>query len=293
MNKFIKILLISSAAFSLFSGPNEDLLDAAKAGDSAGVEAAIAAGANIDAADIGYTALIVAAQNGHIDIVRLLLDKGAGINAVDIDGRTALILAVLNGRLDIVKLLLNRGANIDVSRIGRTALIVARRLGYTEIVKIFEEASKIKQLVDNTIQDYSSSHKKFIEKIKDLNIDSYEFNLILNQLINKISNLNSDAEMPNIRKMLIALAKIMAIEFARYFGFEIESQGIELPQELVINYLLLQFLKERLSPKNLQIKIPMAYGGSENFLQLVAHEYGELERKVTKIREKRESKIVN
>ena len=44
MNKFLKILLVSSVAFSLFSGPNEDLLIAAKAGNFAVVEAAIRAG---------------------------------------------------------------------------------------------------------------------------------------------------------------------------------------------------------------------------------------------------------
>src|SRR3990167_10679708 len=84
MNKVLKILLISSVTFSLFSGPNEDLLDAAKSGNSVGVEAAIAAGADINTNIYGTAALIVAAINGHTDIVRLLLDKGADINATDV-----------------------------------------------------------------------------------------------------------------------------------------------------------------------------------------------------------------
>ena len=286
MEKILKILLISFVTFSLFSGLNEDLLAAAKAGYSAGVETAIAAGADINTIDFcGRTALIMAVALGYTNTVRLLLDRSADINHVDINENTALMFAAESGLADTVRLLLKMDAHIDhVNQHGNTALILARREGHAEIIKILEEASKIKQLVDNAIQGDLSSHQKFIKKI---NIDSHEFNLILNRLINKINTKNSYAEMSNIRKMLIGIAKSMAIEFAKHFGFRIKSQDIELPQELVIEYLLSQFLKERLSPINLQIKIPMAYGGSENFLQLVAHEYGELEKKVAKIKEKR------
>src|SRR3990167_7434618 len=286
MEKILKILLISFVTFSLFSGLNEDLLAAAKAGYSAGVETAIAAGADINTIDFcGRTALIMAVALGYTNTVRLLLDRSADINHVDINENTALMFAAESGLADTVRLLLKMDAHIDhVNQHGNTALILALREGHAEIIKILEEASKIKQLVDNAIQGDLSSHQKFIKKI---NIDSHEFNLILNRLINKINTKNSYAEMSNIRKMLIGIAKSMAIEFAKHFGFRIKSQDIELPQELVIEYLLSQFLKERLSPINLQIKIPMAYGGSENFLQLVAHEYGELEKKVAKIKEKR------
>src|SRR3990167_1684038 len=245
MNKFFKILLISSVTFSLFSGPNEDLLAAAENGDSAGVEAAITAGADINDTDVykptalmgaameahtdvvrlllgrgayidanvnGRVVLIEAIQKGHIDIVRLLIDRSANVNEVNFIGITALMRAVDSGHTDTVRLLLDKGANIDhVSLIGDTALSLARLEGHTEIVKILQETLEIKQLVDNAIQGDSSAHQELIEKIKGLNIDSYEFNLILNHLINKIITKNSDVEMPNIRKMLITLVKIMAI----------------------------------------------------------------------------------
>src|SRR3990167_6042167 len=130
MEKILKILLISFVTFSLFSGLNEDLLAAAKAGYSAGVETAIAAGADINTIDFcGRTALIMAVALGYTNTVRLLLDRSADINHVDINENTALILA--------------------------------RREGHAEIIKILEEASKIKQLVDNAIQGDLSSHQKF------------------------------------------------------------------------------------------------------------------------------------
>src|SRR3990167_4987944 len=147
MNKFLKTLLISSVTFSLFSGLDEDLLAAAGAGDSVAVESAIA--------------------------------LGADVNAMYDDGNTALIWAAEDGRIDIVRLLLNRGADIDlVNEDGNTVLNFARQRNHTEIIKILEEASRIKQLIDLTIQDDSSSCQKFVKKIKNLEIDSHEFNLI-------------------------------------------------------------------------------------------------------------------
>ena len=46
-------------------------------------------------------------------MVRLLLDKGAYINAKDSYERTALHLAAFDGHKDIVQLLLDRGADVN------------------------------------------------------------------------------------------------------------------------------------------------------------------------------------
>ena len=64
----------------------------------------------------GFTPLILAAFNGHLKIVRLLLDNGSKIDMKDIGGDTALISACSAGHEDIVKLLIYNGA--DVNAIG-------------------------------------------------------------------------------------------------------------------------------------------------------------------------------
>ena len=46
-----------------------------------------------------------AAEKGHIEIVKLLLDHGADINAKDKDGKTALDLARENNKEKIVEYL--------------------------------------------------------------------------------------------------------------------------------------------------------------------------------------------
>lgn len=54
-------------------------------------------------------------SHGHRDTVKLLLEVGADINAVDIDGWTPLMFAVRDGTLDIVRLLIQSGANTDIT----------------------------------------------------------------------------------------------------------------------------------------------------------------------------------
>ena len=51
-----------------------------------------------------------ASSGGLIDVVKLLLDHGAQINAKSDDGTTALKLATNNGKTDVAALLRERGA---------------------------------------------------------------------------------------------------------------------------------------------------------------------------------------
>lgn len=75
-----------------FSDQDEQLFRAARHGDRAAVEQALATGASLEhSAPIDHkTALFRAAVFGHADVVRLLLERGADPNAVGFDGRSAL-----------------------------------------------------------------------------------------------------------------------------------------------------------------------------------------------------------
>ena len=72
----------------------------------------IAHGADVNAkGDTGYTPLHVAAGLGQEDMVKLLLDNGADINAMDVRG-TPLQAAVLQGHEEVVALLIERKAKL-------------------------------------------------------------------------------------------------------------------------------------------------------------------------------------
>jgi ankyrin repeat protein len=65
-----------------------------------------------------HRALVLAAQQGHVDIVRLLLDAGEDPNRYNPPGNhghsTPLHQAVLSGREEVVQLLVTRGARLDI-----------------------------------------------------------------------------------------------------------------------------------------------------------------------------------
>ena len=80
----------------------------------------------------GQTALMWAAAEGHADVVALLIEAGANVDAVDEKGANALILATLNGHLGIAGLLLEAGAAPNIAdTYGRTVLFVATDLNTT------------------------------------------------------------------------------------------------------------------------------------------------------------------
>jgi hypothetical protein len=84
-------------------------------------------GAEVDARDeSGKTALMWAAFNDHADIMRLLLDKGAQVDALADSGRTALMMAADLGSKKAIALLLARKANVNLkNKEGKTALALA------------------------------------------------------------------------------------------------------------------------------------------------------------------------
>ena len=57
--------------------------------------------------------LLVAAENGRIEEIKVLLEAGADVNAKDIGGWSALQWASAMGHVETARLLLDHGANVN------------------------------------------------------------------------------------------------------------------------------------------------------------------------------------
>jgi hypothetical protein len=95
----------------------------------------------------GGTALIPAAERGHVEVVRWLLENTkVNVNHVNRLGWTALMEAIVLSdgaarHQEIVATLIRHGADVDIpDRDGRTPLYHARQRGYTKIQALLEAA---------------------------------------------------------------------------------------------------------------------------------------------------------
>ncbi len=86
------------------------------------------------------TALHLAAVHGRVKVVKLLLERGAEVNAKQKSELTALHLASLNGHTEVVKLLLERDAEVNAKQeSGITPLHYSIGEGYIEVATLLVE----------------------------------------------------------------------------------------------------------------------------------------------------------
>ena len=123
----------------------EDLMLAAEAGDLEAIRLFREAGQDLNAADAeGNTALMRAAAGGRIELVDILLAAGGDPRAANGKGRTPLMFAAEKGRVEILRTLLTRGADVAAADPeGWSALKLAAYEGHGDAVGLL--ASRVEQ----------------------------------------------------------------------------------------------------------------------------------------------------
>ena len=153
--KFATFLFLILFALSNANAGNlkldAELLQACKRGDTKRVETLLKEGANPNAKDsFGSTCLMIAAANGYVDVLKLLILHGANINETyngkglaGLEGETALHYAIEGYSWDRNKnkekcaiYLVNHGIDLDKrDELGLTYLMLASREGMANLVK--------------------------------------------------------------------------------------------------------------------------------------------------------------
>ena len=108
----------------------------------------VEAGASLESAPGYYTALAYAAYQGHLRIVRYLIERGARVDADAEDGiayvNTPLMMAAIQGHRDTAMWLLRAGAN-PRTRIqqGHTAFELAQKNNHANVLSLLRCAERL------------------------------------------------------------------------------------------------------------------------------------------------------
>ena len=118
------------------------IVELAEKGKIRKLQEAIISGANVNAAALGgTTALMLAAGEGNLEAVNLLLKAKADVNRCDDEDETALMYALDNP--NIVEVLLKAGADINIKNDhGYTALDFARNGRNNDVIKLLEASAR-------------------------------------------------------------------------------------------------------------------------------------------------------
>ncbi|WP_148219172.1 ankyrin repeat domain-containing protein [Azospirillum sp. B510] len=85
----------------------------------------------------GATAVMYAAWEGHDAVVRALADGGADLDTTNSDGKTALMAAAARGHEDVARTLIQRGVMVDrATAFGWSALMYAANNGHEAVAKL-------------------------------------------------------------------------------------------------------------------------------------------------------------
>ena len=146
----IACLALAAALALVAADSNEELLEAARKGDLSSVRLLLGKGATLEAkTSYGQTPLYLAAMNGHEDVVKLLLEKGATTEVRDTFYKAPMLAFVMQRKhYGIAKLLIAKGDG----KIDDTLSAVASSNNAELIQAVLEKGKPSQATLDKTYE---------------------------------------------------------------------------------------------------------------------------------------------
>jgi len=163
--KVSRLLLLAGASadhISQLRGNSPLLCLAAQEGLVDMVSLLLEFGANCNATtNSGVSALALAAERGHCDVVRMLVQQGAQLGLVDHGGSSALLYATQYGHLNVVGYLLSCdwpsesfNGRLTLAEAAQQALIVASGQGHVHVVEFLLDMAEVRVNLADTLRGH-------------------------------------------------------------------------------------------------------------------------------------------
>jgi hypothetical protein len=152
---------------------------AAREGNSAAARLLLQSGAEANAVNHRNEAvLMVAAELGHFDVVKLLIEAGANIHEVDTQ-KTLLHHAAREGNIAMVEMLLSLKFDVDAATVrwGQTPLMTAARAGHLGVFALLLEKKSVIDEPDHTghtllMYAVRGRNEAIVQKLLSLGVDA-------------------------------------------------------------------------------------------------------------------------
>jgi len=149
------------------------LFEAVNRGDAKAVQQLLSAGVDVNALDeAGWTPLARAVyhpelKRGFLDVVQVLIEAGANLEATIGYGVRPLMLAAGYGETDIVDLLIRSGADVLAKNEGGfTALMMVKQKHYVDVVNLLHEAEQLAGLGEGSCASKNAPNTNVITFLK-------------------------------------------------------------------------------------------------------------------------------
>jgi len=149
------------------------LFEAVNRGDAKMVQQLLSAGADVNALDeAGWTPLARAVysqelKHGFLDVVQVLIEAGANLEATIGYAVRPLMLAAGYGETDIVDLLIRSGADVLAKNEGGfTALMMVKQKHYVDVVNLLHEAEQLAGLGEGSCASKNAPNTNVITFLK-------------------------------------------------------------------------------------------------------------------------------